>query len=184
MGAIRACGAPLPHSSRMTLPWVLFDYVGAGLSDPNAFHRTRYSTLQGYAGDVLTIISELNLTHVTFVGHSVSPMIGALAAIEKPEAFDNLVMIGPSPCYVSDGDYVGGFERADIMDLLDTLDNNHLGWSSIMAPVIMGNSDRPELAAELETSFCRTDPVFAQHLRGLLSSQTIGKIWASSSHAR
>ena len=142
---------------------VLFDYVGAGLSDPTAFHRTRYSTLGGYADDVLAIISELNLANVTFVGHSVSSMIGALAAIEKPELFDNLIMIGPSPCYVNDAEYVGGFERADIMDLLEMLDNNHLGWSAMMAPVIMGNADRPELSSELEASFCRTNPVFAQH---------------------
>ncbi|WP_263384912.1 alpha/beta fold hydrolase [Granulicella arctica] len=142
---------------------VLFDYVGAGLSDPAAFHRTRYSTLQGYANDVLEIIRELALTRVTFVGHSVSSMIGALAAIQSPELFENLVMIGPSPCYINEGDYVGGFERADIVDLLEMLDNNHLGWSSMMAPVIMGNADRPELAGELEASFCRTNPMFAQH---------------------
>jgi sigma-B regulation protein RsbQ len=142
---------------------VLFDYVGAGLSDPTAFHRTRYSTLQGYASDVQEIVRELNLSQVTFVGHSVSSMIGALAAIESPELFENLVMIGPSPCYVNDGEYVGGFERADIMDLLEMLDNNHSGWSAMMAPVIMGNPDRPELAGELEASFCRTNPIFAQH---------------------
>jgi sigma-B regulation protein RsbQ len=142
---------------------VLFDYVGAGNSDPKAFNRTHYSTLHGYASDVLEIIRELGLTKVTFVGHSVSSMIGALAAIENPEVFDNIVMIGPSPCYINDGEYVGGFERADIMDLLETLDNNHSGWSAMMAPVIMGNLERPELAGELEASFCRTNPLFAQH---------------------
>jgi sigma-B regulation protein RsbQ len=142
---------------------ILFDYVGAGLSDPSAFHRTRYSTLNGYAADVLEIIDDLHLTHVNFVGHSVSSMIGALASIKRPELFENLIMIGPSPCYINDGDYVGGFAKADIEDLLDMLDKNHLGWSAMMAPIIMGNSDRPELTAELEASFCRTDPVFAQH---------------------
>ena len=142
---------------------VLFDYVGAGNSDPKAFNRTYYSTLHDYASDVLEIIREFGLTKVTFVGHSVSSMIGALAAIENPEAFDNIVMIGPSPCYINDGEYVGGFERADIMDLLETLDNNHSGWSAMMAPVIMGNPERPELAGELEASFCRTNPLFAQH---------------------
>jgi sigma-B regulation protein RsbQ len=142
---------------------VLFDYVGAGNSDPKAFHRTHYSTLHGYASDVLEIIRELDLSNVTFVGHSVSSMIGALAAIENPGVFDNIVMIGPSPCYINDGEYVGGFERADILDLLETLDNNHSGWSAMMAPVIMGNPERPELAGELEASFCRTNPVFAQH---------------------
>lgn len=142
---------------------ILFDYVGAGLSDPSAFHRTRYSTLNGYASDVLEIIDDLHLTDVNFVGHSVSSMIGALASIRRPELFQNLIMIGPSPCYINDGDYVGGFAKADIEDLLDMLDKNHLGWSAMMAPIIMGNSDRPELTAELEASFCRTDPAFAQH---------------------
>ena len=144
---------------------VLFDYVGAGLSDLSAFNRTRYSTLKGYAMDVLEIIDELGLNKVNFVGHSVSSMIGALAAIQRPDLFESLVMIGPSPCYINDEDsnYVGGFERRDIEDLLEMLDNNHSGWSAMMAPIIMGNSDRPELSAELEASFCRTDPMQAQH---------------------
>lgn len=142
---------------------ILFDYVGAGLSDPSAFHRTRYSTLNGYASDVLEIIDDLNLAKVDFIGHSVSSMIGALASIRRPELFKNLVMIGPSPCYINDGDYAGGFAKGDIEDLLDMLDKNHLGWSAMMAPIIMANSDRPELAEELEASFCRTDPMFAQH---------------------
>jgi sigma-B regulation protein RsbQ len=142
---------------------VLFDYVGAGQSDPSAFHRTRYSTLNGYASDILEILDELGLTNVNFVGHSVSSMIGALAAIRRPELFENLIMVGPSPCYINDGDYVGGFARSDIEGLLDMLDKNHTGWSAMMAPIIIGNADRPELAAELEASFCRTDPIFAQH---------------------
>ena len=142
---------------------VLFDYVGAGLSDAAAFNRTRYSTLRGYAQDVLEIIDELDVAPVTFVGHSVSSMVGALASIESPSSFENIVMIGPSPCYINDEPYMGGFNRADIDDLLQLLDSNHLGWSAMMAPVIMGNPDRPELAGELEASFCRTNPIFAQH---------------------
>ncbi len=142
---------------------VLFDYVGAGLSDPAAFDRARYSTLRGYAQDVLDIVEELGLEAVNFVGHSVSSMIGALAAIEQPDRFESIVMIGPSPCYINDGEYVGGFERADIEGLLDLLESNHLGWSATMAPLIMGNPEHPELASELEASFCRTDPMFAQH---------------------
>jgi sigma-B regulation protein RsbQ len=142
---------------------VLFDHVGCGKSDPVAFSKSRYSSLHGYAHDVLEIIEELGLEKVTFAGHSVSSMIGALAAIERPDLFENLVMIGPSPCYINDGEYRGGFERADIDGLLEALENNHLGWSATMAPLIMGNSQRPELSAELEASFCRTNPVFAQH---------------------
>ncbi|MGI8773314.1 MAG: alpha/beta fold hydrolase [Acidobacteriaceae bacterium] len=142
---------------------VLFDYVGAGLSDPAAFDRSRYSTLHGYAQDVLDIIEELGLDRVNFIGHSVSSMIGALAAIQQTDRFESIVMIGPSPCYINDGEYIGGFERADIEGLLDMLESNHLGWSATMAPLIMGNPEHPELAGELEASFCRTDPAFAQH---------------------
>jgi len=142
---------------------ILFDYVGAGGSDSSAFDRTYYSTLRGYAQDVLEIIEELNLEQVTFVGHSVSSMIGALAAIERPANFENLIMIGPSPSYINDGDYVGGFERSDIEGLLALLDSNHLGWSATMAPIIMGESQSPDAISELQDSFCRTDPIFAQH---------------------
>jgi sigma-B regulation protein RsbQ len=142
---------------------VLFDYVGAGGSDSSAFDRTHYSTLRGYAQDVLEIIEELRLEKLTFVGHSVSSMIGALAAIERPDYFENLVMIGPSPSYINDGEYVGGFEKADVEGLLALLESNHLGWSATMAPVIMGESQPPEIIGELQDSFCRTDPMFAQH---------------------
>ncbi len=141
---------------------VLFDHVGAGKSDLSAFDRRKYHSLDGYAQDVLEICHELNLENITFVGHSVSSMIGVLAAIQQPDRFENLVLVGPSPRYVNDGAYMGGFERQDIEGLLDMLDSNYLGWASTMAPVIMGNGNRPELAAELENSFCRTDPHIAR----------------------
>jgi sigma-B regulation protein RsbQ len=142
---------------------VLFDYVGSGLSDVSAFDRTKYSTLHGYAQDVLEILDELGLKDVNFVGHSVSSMIGALAAIQRPELFETMTMIGPSPCYINQGDYVGGFERSDIDSLLEALETNHVAWSTSMAPVIMGDQESPELAAELEASFCRMDPALAHH---------------------
>lgn len=142
---------------------VLFDHVGAGRSDLSAYNRAKYSSLQGYASDVLDICRELDLHRVIFVGHSVSAAIGVLAAIEEPERFEALVLVGPSPCYINDGDYVGGFTREDIDGLLESLDSNYLGWSSAMAPVIMGNPDRPELGQELTNSFCRTDPEIARH---------------------
>jgi sigma-B regulation protein RsbQ len=142
---------------------VLFDHVGAGRSDLSAFDPERYSTLDGYADDVLTILRDLELSDVVFVGHSVSSMIGVLAAVREPERFAKLVLVGPSPRYTNDVDYVGGFERADIEEMLDSLDSNYLGWSSVMAPVIVGNPDRPELGAELTNSFCRTDPEIARH---------------------
>ena len=141
---------------------VLFDHVGAGGSDLTQYDRAKYSSLRGYAQDVVEICAELDLMDAVFVGHSVSAMIGALAAIEAPERFSSLVLVGPSPRYINDGDYTGGFERKDIDDLLEFQDANYLGWSSALAPAIMGNPDRPELAAELNASFCRTDPDIAR----------------------
>ena len=140
---------------------VLFDHVGAGGSDLSAYDKQKYARLDGYAADVLEICAELRLTDVVFVGHSVSAMIGVLAARLQPDRFRALVLIGPSPRYINDTDYVGGFSREDIDGLLSSLDSNYLGWSSAMAPVIMGNPDRPELGTELTNSFCRTDPDIA-----------------------
>jgi sigma-B regulation protein RsbQ len=141
---------------------VLFDHVGAGQSDLSAYNKARYSSLDGYAADVLEICRELDLRQVIFVGHSVSAMIGVLAAIREPERFAKLVLVGPSPRYLDDDGYVGGFKRGDIEGLLDSLEANYLGWSTAMAPVIMGNPDRPELGQELVNSFCRTDPEIAR----------------------
>ncbi|HEV3365788.1 MAG TPA: alpha/beta hydrolase [Acidimicrobiia bacterium] len=142
---------------------VLFDHVGAGNSDLTAYDPGRYGSLTAYADDALDICRELDLRNVIFVGHSVSAMIGALAAVAEPERFAALVMVGPSPRYIDDADYVGGFTATDIESLLDSLDSNYLGWSSAMAPVIMGNPERPALGAELTASFCRTDPGIARH---------------------
>jgi sigma-B regulation protein RsbQ len=142
---------------------VLFDHVGAGRSDLAAFSKPKYATLQGYADDVIEIFEALDLDNAVFVGHSVSAMIGLLASIKAPERFAGLVMVGPSPRYIDDESYVGGFTRVQIEELLDFLDANHLGWSAAMAPTIMGNPDRPELGEELANSFCRTDPEIAKH---------------------
>jgi sigma-B regulation protein RsbQ len=141
---------------------VLFDHVGAGQSDLRAYDPERYSTLQAYADDILEIYRELELVNTVFVGHSVSAMIGVLAAINDPARFAKLVLIGPSPRYIDDGDYIGGFSRQDIEELLESLDKNYFGWSTAMAPVIMGNPDRPDLEEELTSSFCRTDPAIAK----------------------
>jgi sigma-B regulation protein RsbQ len=141
---------------------VLFDHVGSGKSDLTAYDPEKYGSLHGYADDVVDICRELGLTDVVFVGHSVSAMIGVLACQKAPELFGALVMVGPSPRYIDEDGYVGGFGRADIVALLDSLDSNHLGWSAQMAPVIMGRPDRPELGQELTESFCRTDPDIAR----------------------
>jgi sigma-B regulation protein RsbQ len=141
---------------------VLFDYLGHGGSDASQYEPGRYQTLAGYVSDVLDICAALDVQRGVFVGHSVSAMIGALASIREPNRFDALVMIGPSPRYINDDGYVGGFAREDIDELLDALESNYLGWSSSMAPVIMGRADRPEFGAELTNSFCRTDPAVAR----------------------
>lgn len=140
---------------------ILFDYVGAGRSDVLSYNPERYSSLQGYAQDVLEICEALKLQEVVFVGHSVSSMIGLLAAVEKPQYFSNIIMVGPSPCYINEEGYIGGFEHKDIEGLLETMEKNYIGWANFLAPQIMANSERPELGNELAESFCSTDPVIA-----------------------
>lgn len=141
---------------------VLFDYVGHGQSDLAAYSAERYSNLANFADDVVEIGQSLDLQNAVFVGHSVSAMIGALATLKAPCMFSELVMVGPSPRYIDDEGYRGGFSGAQVDELLAFLADNHLGWSSAMAPAIMGNSDRPELAARLQNSFCSTDPDIAR----------------------
>lgn len=142
---------------------ITFDLVGAGGSDVAAYDPKKYASLSGYVDDLLEIVDEFATGPVIFVGHSVSAMVGMLAGIREPEKFAAHVMFGPSPCYINDGDYVGGFSREDIDSLLDTLESNYLGWASSMAPAIMGAPAQPELGEELTNSFCRTDPAIAKH---------------------
>ncbi|WP_099039289.1 alpha/beta fold hydrolase [Mycobacterium neglectum] len=145
---------------------ILIDLVGSGLSDPAAWDATKYSSLSGYAADILDIVNKLDLRDVVYVGHSVSAMIGALATITDPSRFAKLVLLTPSPRYIDDGDYRGGFSKADIDELLESLEQNYLGWSRALAPVIMGNPDRPELADELGDTFCKADPEHARVFAG------------------
>lgn len=140
-----------------------YDLVGSGNSHLDAYDRERHGSLHGHADDLIDLLHEAAGQPVVFVGHSVSAMIGLLAGIKAPELFQAHVMLGPSPCYINDGDYIGGFSRDDIESLLETMEGNYLGWSSTMAPVIMGAPDRPQLAEELTNSFCRTDPDIAAH---------------------
>ncbi|MCL5127743.1 alpha/beta fold hydrolase [Algibacter sp. L4_22] len=142
---------------------ILIDLVGSGKADEAAYDYDKYSTLEGHANDIIEICKALDLKDLIFVGHSVSAMIGTLAVIKNPDIFKKIIMIGPSPRYINDGDYFGGFTQSDIDELMETLDSNYLGWSSAMAPVIMGNPDRPELAEELEQSFCQNNPEIANH---------------------
>lgn len=142
---------------------IAFDLVGSGGSDLSAYRRDKYDSLHGYADDLLEIVDEFATGPVVFVGHSVSTMIGMLATIKAPHKFSAQIMVGPSPCYINDGDYIGGFAREDIDELLETMDANYLGWSSNLAPAIMGVPERPELRSELTNSFCRNDPKIAKH---------------------
>ena len=142
---------------------VLFDHVGAGNSDHSQYSKDKYGTLEGYAEDLLDICRELDLHNVILVGHSVSSTIAILASIAEPSRFAHLILVCPSPRFINDEGYVGGFEKEDIDGLMDALDSNYLGWSANMAPVIMGNPDNPELGEELANSFCRTNPEIAKH---------------------
>ena len=159
---IKICGDSLHQLLSKNYRLVLFDYVGAGKSDVNAYRESRYDSLNGYADDVLEICEALELKDIIFIGHSVSSMIGLLAAVGRPELFSKLIFIGPSARYINDLGYTGGFERKDIEGLLDTMDKNYVGWANFLAPVIMKNSERPELGQELTESFCSTDPKIAR----------------------
>jgi sigma-B regulation protein RsbQ len=141
---------------------IAFDYVGSGKSDLSAYHPDKYSSLNGYADDVLEICKELGLQNIIFVGHSVSSMIGLLAANREPAIFSKIIFVGPSPRYINDEEYTGGFERKDIVELLHTMDSNYIGWANFLAPAIMKNPERPELGQELTESFCSTDPIIAR----------------------
>ncbi|AKK26101.1 alpha/beta fold hydrolase [Mycobacterium sp. EPa45] len=141
---------------------VLFDHVGSGRADPAAWDPAKYASLQAYADDIVDIVESLDLRDVVFVGHSVAAVIGALAVAATPARFAKLVMVTPSPRYIDDDGYRGGFTRADIDELLESMDSNYLGWSQTMAPTIMGNPDRPELSEDLAATFCRTDPAAAK----------------------
>ena len=142
---------------------VLFDYVGSGNSDLNAYQSEKYNTLQGYVQDVLDIIEAMELKDISFIGHSISSMIGMLASIERPDYFDKLIMIGPSPCYLNDTNgYHGGFEKSDITELLDMMEMNFAGWASYLAPIVMNNPESPKLSQELEQTFNSADPRIAR----------------------
>jgi sigma-B regulation protein RsbQ len=154
----RRVTAPLSERFRI----VLFDHVGSGGADPSAWDAARYASLDAYASDILDIVDGLELRDAVFVGHSVAAMMGVLAAGARPGAFAKLVLVTPSPCYIDDGDYRGGFTRGDVDDLLDSLESNYLGWSRAIASTIVGNPGRPELSEELAETFCRTDPACAK----------------------
>lgn len=142
---------------------VLFDYVGSGSSDLSQFNKERYSGLEGYAKDIVEIGEALQLSDVIFIGHSVSSIIGALASIEAPSIFSKMIMICPSPCFLNfPPDYLGGFEKQDLQELLNLMDKNYIGWANYLAPLVMGDNNPSELTGELSSSFCSTDPVVAK----------------------
>jgi len=157
---------------------VIFDYVGAGSSQLSAYDSKKYASLDGYAQDVLDVCQALGLQSPVFVGHSVSGMVGVRASLLKPGFFSSLVFITPSPSYINDGEYIGGMDRQDLMDLLEMMDSNYLGWSSNIAPMVMGNPDRPELGEELTANFCSTDPAIAKEFaRVTFLSDSRADLW-------
>jgi sigma-B regulation protein RsbQ len=142
---------------------ILFDYVGSGRSDLQAYSPERYGNLEGYTDDVLDICAELDLMNIIYVGHSVSGVVGMLSSIREPRRFERLILVGPSPRYINDPPgYFGGFDKADIVGLLDVMEKNYIGWANYLAPVVMKNQERPELTREIEESFCSTDPKIAR----------------------
>lgn len=142
---------------------VLFDYVGSGASDITQYDKNRYSKLDGYADDIIEICQALNLSEAIFIGHSVSSMIGAIAATKKPALFSKLIMICPSPCFLNfPPDYIGGFEEEDLLELLNLMDKNYIGWANYLAPLVMGTTSSDALISELSSSFCSTDPLMAK----------------------
>lgn len=142
---------------------VLFDHIGSGKSDLAAYDYDKYDHLKGYAEDLVEICDALSLENIILVGHSVSSIVGALAVAGRPELFDQLIMLGPSPRYINEGEYFGGFDQQDIDELVETLEANYLGWSSFITPVIIGNADKEEFAEELKNSFCSMEPAIAKH---------------------
>jgi len=171
---------------------ILFDYVGCGASDYTAYDKVRYSSLTGYAQDVLDICEAMKLTKVNFIGHSVSSMIGMHAAIQSPDVFSKLAMICPSPCFLNfPPDYEGGFEKEDLEELINLMDKNYVGWANYLAPLVMGQDSNADLTKELETSFCSTDPKYAKPFakatffaddRALLSKLTLPTLILQSKH--
>lgn len=142
---------------------ILFDHVGAGNSDLSAYSFEKYDHLEGYANDIIEIANELNVKDGIFVGHSVSAIMGIIAADKAPDIFKTLILVSPSPSYIDQDNYIGGFSKEEINELLDSMNKNHLGWSMSIAPIIMGNPEREELSQELSNSFCKTDPDIAKH---------------------
>jgi sigma-B regulation protein RsbQ len=161
---------------------VLFDHVGAGHSDVNAYDREKYGSLDGYAADLLEICACLDLKDVILVAHSVSAMMAVIAATQEPERFSRLILVAPSPRYTNDPaeGYVGGFSQEDIEGLLASLDSNYFAWAEALAPMAMANPETPELAEELRSSFCRTNPSIARHFARVTflsdTRQVLGKV--------
>jgi sigma-B regulation protein RsbQ len=142
---------------------ILIDLVGCGKSDDSAYDPEKYDTLQGHVNDVLEICSVLALKNVILVGHSISANISLLSSISNNKIFEKLILVCPSPKFLNEDGYTGGFDQKDIDGLIDAIESNYLGWSKAIAPVIMSNVERPELSNELEKSFCSNNPEIAIH---------------------
>jgi sigma-B regulation protein RsbQ len=142
---------------------ILIDLVGCGASDETAYDFNKYNTLDGYANDILEICNDLSLKEVILIGHSVSAMIATLAVNKQPAVFNKLIMLCPSPRYINDENYEGGFQQTDIDEMVKLLNQYYLGWAANIAPVIVGNNSQPNVTKELSDSFCNNNPEIASH---------------------
>ncbi|MBE7941559.1 MULTISPECIES: alpha/beta hydrolase [Ramlibacter] len=145
---------------------VMMDLMGCGRSDWSAWEPGRYATLDGHAQDLIAVAQAFAGPHTVLVVHSVATMIGLLADLKAPPLFAAHAMFAPSPCYLNEGGYTGGFERETLAALLEMLDNDGATFAGRMAPVIMGESHPPGYAREIEDAFCATLPeAFRQFAR-------------------
>lgn len=152
-GTDQSTWLPIAETFAETHQALLFDYVGSGRSDLSAYDEKRYNSLDGYADDVIDVIEAAGLSDVVFVGHSVSGMIGALASTRRPDLFRHLVMVCPSPRYVDDGEYLGGFSHDDVLGLIAGIEMNQPSWAASLAPAVTARDDRPEVTGRVERLF-------------------------------
>ncbi len=142
---------------------VLYDLTGMGQSDLSEYDFKAYRTLQRHADDLTAILEDLEVSDGVLIGHSVGATIACLAALKCPERISALALVAPSPSFMNDAAYTGGFDREALEGLVNLMDENFLGWTSRVTPTIAGEDRAGETAAELTQSFCRTDPAIAKH---------------------
>lgn len=130
---------------------VSFDLAGAGPNGTRTYDRHRHRSIYGFADDLIDILDELSIRNCLYIGHSVSGMVGGIAALTRPDLFRKMTMIGASPRYLNDDGYVGGFEGADLDALFAAMATNFQAWGAGFAPAVVGVPDNAAI-----DEFCRT----------------------------